>query len=106
MYVCICNQITEDMLQKNPNLINKLATNCGSCENTKTNMKKKLREKIEDRMVILEQMMSRNMHLTDPDTVEFLLDRITYCWSILNEEDRDYIHGVRFAIEEKHEWSL
>ena len=106
MYVCICNQITEDMLQKNPNLINKLATNCGSCEDTKTNMEKKLRAKIVDRMDILEQMMARNMHISDPNTVEMMIDRLNYCWAILSEEDRDYIQGCRYALEEKIEWSI
>ena len=67
---------------------------------------KKLREKLEDRMQILEEMMTRNMHLSDPDIVDFMLDKVVYAWSALSEEDKDYIHGIRFAIEEKHEWSL
>ena len=49
----------------------------------------KLRKKIELRMQILEEMMKRNMHIEDPETVDLFLDRITYCWGVLSEEDRD-----------------
>ena len=66
----------------------------------------KLREKLELRMQILQQMMERNMHIKDPKTVEEFLDRITYCWGIMNEEDRDYVHGCKFALEEGIVWSL
>lgn len=31
MYVCICNGITETMLQNNPQLIKECGTNCGKC---------------------------------------------------------------------------
>jgi hypothetical protein len=63
-----------------------------------------LREKIELRMQILEEMMKRNMHIQDPTTVDVLLDRLTYCWGVLSEEDRDFIQGCQHALEEKVEW--
>jgi len=63
-----------------------------------------LRQKIELRMQILEEMMKRNMHITDPETVNLFLDRLTYCWGVMNEEDRDFVQGCQFALEEKHEW--
>jgi len=31
MYICICNGITESMLKDNPELVNKIGTNCGKC---------------------------------------------------------------------------
>ena len=65
-----------------------------------------LREKIELRMQILQQMMERNMHIKDPETVMQFLDRLNYCWRVLNEEDRDYIHGATFALEEQLEWNI
>ena len=65
-----------------------------------------LREKIELRMQILEQMMERNMHIKDPETVLQFFDRLNYCWSVLNEEDRDFIHGAQFALEEQMEWNV
>ena len=65
-----------------------------------------LREKIELRMQILETMMKKQMHIQDPQTVDLFLDRLTYCWGVLNEEDRDFIQGCQIALEEKIEWSL
>ena len=65
----------------------------------------KLREKIELRMQILEHMMKKNMHIHDPTTVEQYLDRLTYCWGIMSEEDRDYIQGCQFALEEQQVWN-
>jgi bacterioferritin-associated ferredoxin len=31
MYLCICNAITEKMLEDDPNLIDKIGTKCGTC---------------------------------------------------------------------------
>ena len=31
MYVCICNRITESMLEKDPQLIKQCGTQCGKC---------------------------------------------------------------------------
>lgn len=67
--------------------------------------KNTLREKIELRMQILEIMMQKQMHLIDPMTVDDFLDRVTYCWSVLSEEDRDYIQGCQTALKEKIEWN-
>lgn len=66
--------------------------------------KNTLREKIELRMQILEIMMQKQMHLIDPITVDDFLDRVTYCWGVLSEEDRDYIQGCQTALKEKIEW--
>lgn len=63
-----------------------------------------LREKIELRMQILEIMMKKQMHIHDPKTVELFFDRLTYCWGSLNEEDRDFIQGCQYALEEKIYW--
>jgi len=38
--------------------------------------------------------------------VEEHIQTITKFWSVLNDEDKDYIHGARYAIEEKMEWKL
>lgn len=65
-----------------------------------------LREKLELRMQILEEMMKKQMHIQDPQTVDLFLDRITYCWEVMKEEDRDFVQGCKTALEEKIEWSL
>ena len=64
-----------------------------------------LRHKLEQRLQLLEQAMNRNMHISDPNTVDILIDRLTYAWNVLNEEDKDFIQGCQFALEEQIEWN-
>ena len=66
----------------------------------------KLREKLNARMDEIQRVMEANEHLADPDKVTDLLDKVTFAWEVLSEEDRDYIHGVQVALEEKMEWKL
>ena len=64
-----------------------------------------LRYKLEQRLQLLEQAMKRNMHISDRNTVDILIDRLTYAWNVLNEEDKDFIQGCQFALEEQIEWN-
>jgi len=48
--------------------------------------------------------MECNYHLTNPNDVSNHIESISKFWSILNEEDIDYIQAARMAIEEKMEW--
>jgi hypothetical protein len=63
-----------------------------------------LREKINARMDVLQKMMEDNVHLDDPNTVEMQIENVSKFWSVLSEEDRDYIHGAKFALEEQTVW--
>ena len=65
-----------------------------------------LREKINIRMDTLQEMMESNHHINNPEEVLDLISHITPFWNILCEEDRDYIHGAKYAVEEKHIWDL
>lgn len=62
-----------------------------------------LQNKIKERMDILQDMMEDNVHIDSPDIVEEHITTVSKFWSVLSEEDRDYIHGARYAIEEKLE---
>ena len=53
----------------------------------------------------LEHMMDSNLHLDDPDKVTNHISSISKFWSVLSEEDRDYIEGARYALEEKAVWN-
>lgn len=66
----------------------------------------KLRDKIKQRMDDLQSMMENNIHLTNPDKVEIQISSVSKFWSALDDEDRDYIHGARHALEERIEWRL
>ena len=66
----------------------------------------KLREKITQRMDDLQRMMENNVHLTNPDKVAIQISSVSKFWSALDDEERDYIHGARHALEEKTEWRI
>jgi hypothetical protein len=57
-------------------------------------------------MDALQQMMESNLHLSDPETVLELLDKVKFAWSALSEEDREYIEGVEYAIESQSDWDV
>ena len=57
-------------------------------------------------MDILQGWMEENYHLKRPEVVEEHIQTITKFWSIMSEEDKDYIHGCRYAIEENMEWKV
>ena len=54
----------------------------------------------------LQAMMENNFHLENPTAVSMHLESVSKFWSVLSEEDRDYIHGCQYAIEEKVEWNV
>ena len=57
-------------------------------------------------MDVLQKMMEGNLHLTDPEVVENQISNVTKFWSVLSEEDKDYIEGAKYALEEEMEWKL
>lgn len=57
-------------------------------------------------MDVLQHWMESNYHLQKPDVVTEHIETITKFWSVLNDEDKDYIDGARYAIDEKMEWKL
>jgi hypothetical protein len=63
-----------------------------------------LRTKINLRLDELEDMMNNNQHLSEPELVSEKADSIGKFWSVLSDEDKDYVDGVRWAIEEKVVW--
>ncbi len=63
-----------------------------------------MKEKIKERMDVLQKMMENNIHLDDAQRVTRQIETVSKFWSILSEEDRDYIQGCQYAIEEKFEW--
>lgn len=63
-----------------------------------------LNEKIKLRLDEIEDLMNRNQHLMVPEDLEEKVSNVSKFWSALSEEDRDFIDGVRWAIEEKVKW--
>jgi len=73
---------------------------------TDYDLTKPLQQKIKQRMDQLQGWMESNHHLENPDDVLDLIQSVSKFWSALQEEDRDYIHGAQYAIEEKTEWKV
>jgi len=73
---------------------------------TDYDLTKPTQRKIKERMDKLQGYMESNYHLENPKEVEELIESVTKFWSVLKEEDTDYIHGARYAIEEKMEWNV
>jgi len=54
----------------------------------------------------IQTWMESNYHLDYPDEVYELTLNVSLFWSILSEEDRDYIQCAQEAIENKIEWRV
>lgn len=65
-----------------------------------------LRNTINKRMDVLQAWMEANYHLKRPEVVIEHIETVSKFWSVLSEEDRDYIQCARHAIDEKMEWVL
>jgi len=63
-----------------------------------------IKTKIKQRMDILQSWMEADYHLSRPEVVEEHITTVSKFWSVLSEEDKDYIHGCRYAIESKSSW--
>jgi hypothetical protein len=65
------------------------------------------RVKVKDRMDLLQERMERNVHLTDnASAVTDLFDTLSKYWSIMSEEDKDYVQAAQYAVEERKKWKL
>lgn len=65
-----------------------------------------IKQKIVDRMDRLQGMMESNQHLETPEDVYDVTLSVSKFWSILSEEDREYIQCAQYAIEEGKRWDV
>jgi hypothetical protein len=67
-----------------------------------------VREKIQRRLDDLEAKLQAGEHL---DSVQGLIgvlvaiDSVSKLWRVLTDEERDFLHAARLAVEEEREWS-
>ena len=71
-----------------------------------TKLKQTIMTRINDRMDRLQHWMESNYHLEHEEEVLDLISSILIYWEHLSDEDQDYIHGSRYAIQERLEWTL
>ena len=65
---------------------------------------KDLKERIQHRLDQIEMLMYQDYHLKNPDEVMLQTLSVSKFWSILSEEDRDFVQGVQSSIEEGWSW--
>ena len=57
-------------------------------------------------MDLVQSYMEANIHIADPNTVLEAIENVSKFWSVLSEEDRDYLHVARDAVDEQREWNI
>ena len=63
-----------------------------------------IRQRIEERLNLLESMLTSQQHVSDPPEVLDALASVFKFYSVLSEEQREFVHAARWAIEEQKEW--
>ena len=63
-----------------------------------------LKEKIENALNHLQSLMESGVHLKDYLTVADAIDNANKYFSVLSEEDREYVSACRYALENQKEW--
>ena len=66
----------------------------------------KIREKITNNFDALEDAMCDQRHLEEDSIVEvlILIENCAKYWRVLDDEDRDFLNAVRYAVEEQKRW--
>lgn len=66
----------------------------------------KLDDKIQNRMDELQRCMEHNAHLYETLYVMDVYHSVRKFWSVLSEEDRDYLQGVEYALKHNLKWDV
>lgn len=66
----------------------------------------KIEDKIQKRMDELQRCMEHNAHLYETLYVMDLYHSVRKFWSVLSEEDRDYLQGVEYALQHNLKWDV
>lgn len=65
-----------------------------------------LKEKINDFMNTLQKNMENGDHINNQYVVQEVINNVSKFWSILSEEDREYIQAAQHAIDESMTWNI
>ncbi len=63
-----------------------------------------IRQRIEERLNLLESMLTSQNHISDPSEVLDALASVSKFYSVLSEEQREFVQAARWAIEEQRKW--
>lgn len=72
-------------------------------------MKENIKEKIQNRLDLLEQNLKAGNYLqskkdNDLLAVDQLIESISKFWRILTDEEKDFVQAARIAIKEQRPW--
>jgi hypothetical protein len=54
----------------------------------------------------LQILMEGQAHIDRPEYVDDVIESASKFWSVLSDEDKDYIHCARDALENKTDWKI
>ena len=63
-----------------------------------------IRQRIEERLNLLESMLTSQQHMSDPDFALKTISSVSKFYSVLTEEQREFIQAARLAVEEGKDW--
>ena len=52
----------------------------------------------------VESLLTDNCHLDNPQRFIELIDKVSIYWTLLSEEERDFLHGAMFVVTEGIPW--
>ena len=64
-----------------------------------------IRQKIEQRMDDLENSLKMQTHLKEPTVIGDLIESISKFYSILTEDQREFVQCARLAVLEQRHWN-
>ena len=65
-----------------------------------------IRQRIEDRLNLVEQMLISRKHISDPAEVLDALASVSKFYSVLSEEQREFVQAARWATDSRNVWKL
>jgi hypothetical protein len=65
-----------------------------------------LRARVRERLDFLQKMLENNDHINNQREALEMVSSISKFWSVLSEEDRDYIQTAQHAIDEQQTWNI
>ena len=65
-----------------------------------------IRQRIEERLNLLESMLTSQQHMSDPPEVLDALASVSKFYSVLSEEQREFVQAARWATDSRNVWKL
>jgi hypothetical protein len=67
-------------------------------------LREQIRHKVIQRLDEIERMVKQQVHLTNPEKVIDLLSEVDKFFTVLTEDEKDFIGAVSFATRTKTRW--